>query len=483
MSSRSTASRFSALIRQTFIVLVVALSAAALARIARADEFIVETAFPTNAAVAQWQTSIALDAEGNPHVSHTGEFAGAGVWYSHKANGVWVHECVHTLWATSYSSIALDAGGSPHISYQAGPEFDLHYARRENGAWVIEVADRPVNPSGDVGNHSSIALDAAGDVHVAYGETGFRVKYARRSAGTWSAEYVSGASQASSISMALDSNGNPRVSYNEISAGVVSLRYARKVSGNWIYETPEGGTGNIVGVGSRIAVDGIGRAHIAHYDATAKVLKYARKLVAIWVTEVVDGDGIAQTGRDCDIALDAAGAPCISYQHDATSVSPDLRFARKLGGGWVITTVDAGPNAVGRWTSLALDATGNPHISYEDRSTADLKYASGVLTTSVPLPPAGQMALTVAPNPAGATGALVAYRLPEGADATLAIFDASGRRVATLAERLRARAGGADGSVVWDATDARGDRVASGAYFLRLTSGDASRTERLVIVR
>lgn len=84
--------------------------------------------------------------------------------------------------------------------------------------------------------------------------------------------------------------------------------------------------------------------------------------------------------------------------------------------------------AVAHWqTSIALDAAGNPHISYEDRSTADLEYAAGVLTPFVPMPGMERIALTVAPNPAGATGVLVEYRVPEGGvDATLAVFDASG---------------------------------------------------------
>jgi len=83
----------------------------------------------------------------------------------------------------------------------------------------------------------------------------------------------------------------------------------------------------------------------------------------------VDSDGIV--GHWTSIALDSTGHPHISY-HDYTN--QDLKYTYEDGSGWHIETVDSDGN-VGRYTSLALDGSGHPHISYHDDTNQDLKYA------------------------------------------------------------------------------------------------------------
>ena len=56
----------------------------------------------------------------------------------------------------------------------------------------------------------------------------------------------------------------------------------------------------------------------------------------------------------------------------------DLKYATRAGSApWILVTIDSRGN-VGRWTSIAVDATYSPHISYFDESNLDLKYARGV---------------------------------------------------------------------------------------------------------
>jgi len=85
-----------------------------------------------------------------------------------------------------------------------------------------------------------------------------------------------------------------------------------------------------------------------------------------WHIETVDTDD----GSHTSLALDASGRPHISY-HDSSN--GQLKYVRRDGSTWGIETVDTG--GVGSDTSIALDASGRPHISYYDGSNSHLKYA------------------------------------------------------------------------------------------------------------
>jgi hypothetical protein len=81
------------------------------------------------------------------------------------------------------------------------------------------------------------------------------------------------------------------------------------------------------------------------------------------------------------------------------------------------------------------------------------------------------------PNPTG-SGATIRFGLPTELDASLALFDVSGRRVDVLVEGVQPAG---ERSVVWDGRDGSGHRVTKGVYFVHLRAGGRVLTRAIVV--
>lgn len=99
-------------------------------------------------------------------------------------------------------------------------------------------------------------------------------------------------------------------------------------------------------------------------------------------------------------------------------------------------------------------------------------------TTAVEPEPAGALRFAAAPNPARTATALD-FALPADGVTHLAIYDVTGRAVATLADGAL---GAGEHRVAWDLRGAGGARVAPGVYLARLEAGGARQVRRLVVL-
>jgi hypothetical protein len=93
--------------------------------------------------------------------------------------------------------------------------------------------------------------------------------------------------------------------------------------------------------------------------------------------------------------------------------------------------------------------------------------------------PARMEIRAVSPNPAFGV-ANVMFDLPRTGPVDLSVYDAQGRRVATL---LRATMAAGRQAARWDGTSEAGTRAAAGLYFVRLTADGHTDTKRVVLER
>lgn len=266
-----------------------------------------------------------------------------------------------------YTSIALDSAGNPHISYcyetndfSAG---NLKYAHWTGSEWHIQTVDS----FGLVGWSTSLALDSTGNPHISYYDyTNGDLKYARWTGSEWHIQTVDSAGDVGrSTSLVLDSGGNPHIAYWHTTAGI---KYARWTGSGWNIQTVTSGSQ------PSLKLDSAGNPHISYKSGYS--LKYARWTGTGWVTQTVDeGYYWQQKGDFNSLALDNAGNPHISYCF-ARDYSNNcmLRYARWTGSFWTIRNVDDSPDS-GRHTSLKLDGAGNPHIAYHNGFYKSLMYA------------------------------------------------------------------------------------------------------------
>lgn len=242
--------------------------------------------------------------------------------------------------------------------------------------WTLEEVD----PEDNVGTGVSIALDSNNNPHISYiNDVTLRLKYAVKTPTGWdimdNLDGIGGYNGGFFSSIAVGKSGEVHISYYRDYGGYAGipdycLRYVMIKDGTPTYEVVDDYTAGMVGPHNSIALDGKGIPHISYYDAYNQYLKYAYKNGDSWTTVTVDNSGIV--GSYTSLKLDKNNLPHISYYDIGNG---NLKYAFKKNNYWTIETVDNSANNVGLFTSLDIDWNGYPHISYYDKTAQSLKYA------------------------------------------------------------------------------------------------------------
>ena len=199
----------------------------------------------------------------------------------------------------------------------------------------------------------------------------------------------------------------------------------------------------------------------------------------------VDNDGLSDNGRARALG---DGARTFFSTGQAPVRSIDLvrvggvpltpgDYCFHLANGWISL---ADPPAPGEevWIEYSYSADLDLGITTWDSGIGNFVHYNTRTSAGVPEAALALANLRAAPNPMRNT-TRIRYRGPELGPATLAVFDASGRRVHTLyqgeiAEGLH--------TWEWDRRSDRGGRVANGVYFVRISAGAGDQAVRIVLV-
>jgi hypothetical protein len=444
-------------------------------------------------------TSIALDAQGRPHIAYkdTPDSVPSKLKYAYFDGSRWRTMAVDEGHGVGYdTSIAVDSKGHIHISYREGSPgaLDLKYAYYNGSTWQITRVDA----EGNTGRNTSIAVDKADRPHISYiDDSNDALRYAYYGGSRWHRETVDDNGEIGhDTSIALDASDRPHISYHEsITGGYYvrgNLKYAYHDGVRWrIFFVAKGGEKEYIGGYNSVALDRWGRPRIAYaygYSPVQFVLEYSLKYAYATSLPAVELDYFAATARgDEALALRwsyraTAGEQVLGFNlyrceaESSLTVPEDVASAQPGNGAerfWM--KLNETP-VTGRNPYLFLDGGVVPGVFYEYKLEAVLEEGPETLgTTAGNISPPRAFALSSAkPNPCSGE-AVIAFELPAGTEVDLSVYDLSGRKVATLA------AG-------WFAPGAHEcacdvSPLAPGVYVYRLTASDWTGARKLVVVR
>lgn len=449
--------------------------------------------------------ALVVDGAGNVYV--TGFSYGAGtadqdfltIKYDTNGNEQWVarYNGPVSSWDEALA-LAVDGAGNVFVtgrSSHMGSWFDFDYLTIKYDAAGQEQWVARHNGGGNGWDQANaIALDADGGVYVtghhewdagtAYHDYA-TIKYTGAGIEEWIATY-DGAGQNSdhAVALAIDDAGFIYVTGYSAGSGTgwdyATAKY--DASGNEVWSTRYDGPGDIVShdVGAALTVDGAGNTYATGSSALDfGTVKYDASGVQQW--EARFGTGGAADTADA-IELDGSGNVYVTggSANNYRTVKYNAAGAQQ----WSIAYNGPG-NGVDAALDLEIDAGGNVYVTGyaagsggSGANYATIKYTQAL--TSVEQPAGGSpFGVALAgnfPNPfRGST--TIKFDIPAGSAGRLAlrIYDASGRRVATLVEGHQ---GPGVHAVEWDAS-----AHSSGEYFYRLEGDGFVRTQKMLLMR
>jgi hypothetical protein len=347
-----------------------------------ASSWLVETVDSSTGDNVGQYASLAIDKAGSIHIAYYDETE-KSLRYAFRArqDKSWSVMEVDKP-AGTFVSVAVDALGHPHFAYNSPFETGLHYASWNGTRWSKILVD-----SEQTDHFLSMRLDASGHPHISYYRElypdrsyALYLKYAHFDGQTWYVETVDHHMHSGKFnSVALDAEGNARISYSEVERG--DLRYAKWDGSQWQFGTADSRRthNDYVGIGNSIDLDSRGNMCMAYFDATKRTVKYASQVEGRWQTAEVDQLlGQWAFNDRVSLKLDSHDIPHIAYYDHGLG---GAKYATRDGQGWHIEVIEK-LGHVGGYVSLALGQGDEPFVAYYDMVDGQLRLAKRESTTS-----------------------------------------------------------------------------------------------------
>ena len=300
--------------------------------------------------------ALRLASNNQPHIAYKSTHGVRYAAYENRRG--WSVESVGAIAGSTALAFDLDPSDRPHLAF-IDMQYEFSHVSKPDVDWITEVID----PEDSVGGHNSMAIDAAGIIHVSYYGVSSELKYARNSGAGWEIEDVTQdiIYEGAPTSIALDQFGYPVIAFQSATA---EMKIGVKDAEGWKFNLVQPRILNsVAGDASAVAVDSAGTIHLVYnylpdYQDNHMQLYYARDNGGEWEKVVLDEGYFV--GADLDIALDHEDQAHIVYYNGDESA---LIYATNASGEWTWAVIDSAGD-VGAYPSLALDDSGLAHVGY-----------------------------------------------------------------------------------------------------------------------
>ena len=332
--------------------------------------------------------SLALAPDGTPHIAFLLEAQPGFVKHAVLDASGWDITTVDTGYLYGPLDVQVDSRGVPHIAWHNHDTEDAAYAKLVDGEWQVSQIKHP----GHDGWDTNLAIDSQGRPHVTgidpvqFGSQS-GVEHAVFDGQSWTVESISGGPQPYEFGtfVVVDSQDRPHVVWFDDNDK--DLKYSVKNGDSW--ETSTVDSQGDVGRYASMALDSQGNPAISYYEASGNssgYIKLARWNGNAWDVQRIDRLDNVFTGffgarKNSSLVLDGDDNPIVVYSDEQI-----VKLAWWDGSDWNLETVQEAQSGApfGQQVSMGIDTEGVLHLTFADVKSkgrpgvkGSIKYAVG----------------------------------------------------------------------------------------------------------